>query len=463
MSSEKTDILVYIPFKKEDLDEKEINWIDSFQTILGISLHQITKQNINITSSYLIDSSAAKKGFIENSKVIIELLSKDFDPANKLKLKDQKHIQIACHPDVKLESSNEFIINLFDEIANKPVDLSEHIAELKNEIWLKFLDVAYEVKRRILTNVKTEGKLKGKIFVAETSSDQSYNRETIIRELEHLGFEVLPDGGFPKDMIAFSEMVHSNLSQAFLSIHIIGNFYAPLLNNIEISSIELQNDLFHEVAAESRVQNKVIKRLVWIPPNIKPKSEKQKLYIESFKRNIELLEYTEIIQTPIEVFKTIIKKNANEILDIKTKSKSKPIDEKSKSVYLVSNNSSKKEYNSIKQSLLKSKVKILETTNKASKIELIQEHYYNLVNCDSLLIDYSIENNQWLNSKLSDILKSPGFGRKKDFSAKSVIINTERNPDINIQIENLDIIKKEEKDISKRLNSFIEKINRNDS
>lgn len=468
MSNEDSDILIYVPFKKESLNENEINWLNAFQSILETGLHQITKQKISISNLISTESLFGKKGIAENAKVIIHLLlNSSYDPGNILntdKLKNRTIIQVNCHPEIKSESLNDFsIINLFDESTNKTIDLSEHIGELKNEIWLKFLDIAFEIKKEIVVAEKETKKSRGKIFVAESSADQNFNRETIIRELEHLGFEVLPTGNFPKDMNSFSELVHDNLKQSFLSIHLIGNHYAPLLNNIDISSVELQNDLFHEVSTELKAENKIIKRLVWIPTDIKPKSEKQKLYIDSFKRNIELLENTEIVQTPIEVFKTIIRNKAKEILNIKIQTKTKSEEIKNKSVYIISSEVNNKTFSDIKQELIKQKLIVLEATQKANKIDLIQEHYYNLINCDALLIDYSIENLQWLNSKLSDILKSPGFGRKKNFLAKSILINTGKSPVINLQIKDLDLISYAEKDISKRLNSFIEKINKNDT
>ena len=466
MSNENSDILIYAPFKKENLNENEVNWLKGFQTILETGLHQITKQKISISDFISTESLFGKKGIAENAKVIIQLLlNNSYDQGNLLsadKLKNIKIIQVNCHPEIKAESPNDFtIVNLFNESTNKTIDLSGHIDELKNEIWLKFLDIAFEIRKEVVIAEKEAKKSRGKIFVAESSTDQNINRETIIRELEHLGFEVLPEGNFPKDMNPFSELVHDNLKQSFLSIHLIGIYYAPLLNNIDISSVELQNDLFHEVAAELKAENKVIKRLVWIPTDIKPKSEKQKLYIESFKRNIELLKNTEIVQTPIEIFKTIIENKAEEILDIKIQTKTESEGVKNKSVYVISNDLNSNTFSDIKQELIKQKLTVLEATQKANKIDLIQEHYYNLINCDALLIDYSVENLQWLSSKLSDILKSPGFGRKRNFLAKSILINTGKSPAINLQIKDLDLINNDKKDISKRLNSFIEKINKN--
>lgn len=457
MSSEKTDILIYIPFKEDELNESEINWIDSFQTILGISLHQITKQETDITRSYLAELATSKKALLEKSNVIIELLSKGFEMQNQLKLNDKELIRVVCHPELKIDSFSDYSINLFNETNQKPIDLSENINDLNDEIWLKFLDIAYEVKRQSLPDIKANN-LKGKVFVAETSSDQNHNRETIIRELEHMGYQVLPHSGFSKDMATLSDMVYDNLSQAFLSIHIIGNHYAPLLNNIEISSIELQNDLFHEIASERRAQNNPITRLVWIPPNIKPKSEKQKLYIESFKRNIELLQSTEIIQTPVEVFKTVIKNTAKEILNKKTKPTEKVDEQKNKNIYVISNYTDSNIYSKTKEFLAENNIEVTEVASDISSVESIQNHYRNLINCDAILIDYSIDNIQWLNSKLSDIIKSPGFGRKSDFAAKTILVNTDFVPDIKLNIKDLDIVKIEEKDINKILTSFIEKI-----
>ncbi len=457
MSNDDSDVLIYIPLKKDKLGEYDLNWINSFQSILETSLQQITRQAINVDKSFLGEIIAGQK-----FKVLVELLpNADFEDIDEQLFGDKRTIQVNCHPDIIKEISKEsFIVNLYDEIKNNPVDITGRIDELKNEVWLKFLDIAYEIREAVTTRRESK-RVKGKIFVAETSSEQNVNRETIIRELEHLGYNILPDKHFPKDMNSFSELVHNSMKECFLSIHIIGNFYAPLIKNIDVSSIELQNDLFHEVAAELNTKGQILKRLVWIPPDIKPKSEKQKLYIESFKRNIELLKNTEIIQAPIEVFKTIIEGKAQSILESKT---TKEVDKKEiSSVYLISNNLNSDYYNVMKSELLNHKLDVLEVVDTNNKIELIQNHYYNLINCDALLIDYSVSNSQWLNSKLSDVIKSPGFGRKKDFIVKSVLLNVEETPDINIKISNLDIINNHKKDINQRLISFIEKINKNDT
>ncbi|MDA3954346.1 MAG: hypothetical protein PF485_11930 [Bacteroidales bacterium] len=463
MKNENSDVLIYAPFNKKNLNEKDVIWINAFQTILEIGLNQITKQKLSI-SNFILDAPKKDIKELGSCKIIVQLiLNNSFSTealVNESQLENVKVIQVNCHPEIKGEFSTDILrVNLFDETTNKSIDLSENIGEIKNDIWLKILDIAFTIKKDLVVIEKKDKKFKGKIFVAETSIDQNSNRETIIRELEHLGFEILPKVHFPKDLNPFSELIHDSIKQSVLSIHLIGNHYAPLINNIEISSIELQNDLFHEVAAELNAENREIKRLVWIPTDVKPKSEKQRLYIGSFKRNIELLKNTEIIQTPIEIFKSIIRNKANGIIDVKPISQTESKEIYSKSVYIITNDIESKTYNNIKAELSKQKLRVLEISPKTNKIDLIQEHYYNLINCDAVLIDYTVENVQWLNSKLCDLLKAPGFGRKKSFLAKSIFLNTGATPVLQFQITDLELIKDDKKDIAIRLKSFIEKIN----
>jgi len=454
---EESDVLIYLPYQKDALHENEINWIHSFQSILEMGFQQITKKQIKCAKLFLDEKLKDQKANVLVSVILNPHANSEEHFADKFEF--SKHILVHADPDFKLQMQEDaLVVNLFDEAKNKRVNIMD-VGDLKDEIWLKFLDIAYEVRNTLsrLEDIQEKNK-EGSIFVAETSTDQNTNRETIIRELEHLGYKVLPEKHFPKNMVAFSDLVQESLQHCFLSIHIIGNHYAPLLENIQVSTIELQNDLFHEVASQRNKKGQVLKRLVWIPPDIKPKSEKQRLYIESFKRNIELLENTEIVQTPIEVFKTIIQEKAQKLLY--PNKVDYVIEDQSKWVYLISNNSNNDYLEKIRKLLQKENFKLLEVESSNDKIELIQSHYHNLVKCNALLIDYSVENNQWLNSKLSDIVKSPGFGRKNDFLAKSVLINTKEPPLISVNVQNLDLINNQKQDINVRLVSFIDKINK---
>ncbi len=467
--SVKNDILIYVPFKKENYTESYVKWVDNFEAILKIALKQIVKNDITISSFTPQNKSGDINSEIDKSKVILTLLlDENLIPENYLpimlseKIEGCTILQIYCNPELKqvaIEGSCiTKSINFYNEALKEVIDLSENYQNLEDEVWLKFLDLSFEIRKTIKSDHKESDVFKEKIFIAETSKEQNRNKENIIRELEHLGFEILPKNKFPGDLEPFSELAYNNLKESFLSIHIIGNDYLPLLNNIDVSSVEIQNDLFIEVAAELNKETEKIKRLVWISPDIKYKSEKQRLYVESFKRNIELLKNTEIVQAPIEIFKTIIRAKIKEAQEKKTVKEERGKKVTRKSVYVISDEKDSKIYKDIKSLFTKKGIEILETSENNNKIELIREHYNSLINCDAVLINYSANNEQWINSKLRDILKSPGFGRKKKYLAKSVLVNVKKKPEIVVQLDNLDIFNNSQLDIAKRLNSFIEKI-----
>lgn len=456
--SEKTEnIIVYIPTKKESLTEKEQNWIGKFKTIISVGLKQIIKTDFKLDVEF--EDFAKKKN--TNEIIFIQVfLKKEFNTESVLNDKTELNIigiiNIYCDPEVEQVMDANSAVKLYDEITGKQIDISEEINQIKNDVWLKFLDISYKIKKELFKTDKNFKETKQNIFLAQTSNDQDQNRKVLIRELEHLGYNVLPHQNFPDDLVSFSEMVHENIQKSILSIHILGNSYTPINKSIEISGVELQNDIYIEVAEELINQKKNIHRLVWIPPNLKPKSEKQRLYIESFKRNIELLRNTEIIQAPVEVFKNIIKNTISNLTYVKDEI-SITDSNKANTVYIVSNNQNDKYLKEIRQEFSKQKIEVLEIAKSKEKIDLLREHYYNLINCDGLFILYPDDNKQWLNSKLSDILKAPGFGRKKPFLFKTILHSSGNKPELNIKINDLELLSANGKSLNDLLKPIIEK------
>jgi hypothetical protein len=457
MSEKAENIIVYIPNKKGSLSEKDIYWIDKFQTIISIGLKQIVKTDFNLNLEF--EDFALKKK-IGELLVIQMFLHNDFKAESVLNENSDSNtsglINIYCDPEVEQSMGAGFSVKLYDEITEKKVDLSEGINDLKNEVWLKFLDITYKIEELFYHINKKPEEAQQNIYVAQTSKDQNRNRKIIIRELEHLGYNVLPHKNFSSDLISYSDMVHENIKESVLSVHIFGNNYTPINKNIEISGVELQNDIFIEVAEEMISQKKNIHRLVWIPPDLKPKSEKQKLYIESFKRNIELLRNTEIIQAPVEIFKNIIE---NKIIGLTSVKEEISISEnkKANSVYIISSKEDEKYLKEIEQEFSKNKISVLVNANSQNKIDLLREHYHNLINCDGILIVYPNDNKQWLNSKLSDILKAPGFGRKKPFLFKTILHDSGNVPEFNIKINDLEFVYANGKSPNDLLKPIIEK------
>ena len=75
--------------------------------------------------------------------------------------------------------------------------------------------------------------------------------------------------------------------------------------------------------------------MIWIPNDIKPTDQRQSLYLKRFKRD-EAQYLTEIIETPFEVFKTIL----NAGLPNSPIPQTKPLAEKNK-LYVIYEKSSR--------------------------------------------------------------------------------------------------------------------------
>ena len=459
MLNQDVDILFYIPFDKEKLNESDIKWITNLKFILEISLSQILKREtkclLKFESEPLVDAKVYIQSFINsdyNKKSVLQNLKSNNDI-------NVFHIYSEAKSVVQTKDLTCLrIYNFFDEQSGKILDLTSDINDISNNTWLKISDISYEIGRLLKTQKTKKDIIKDKIYFAETSNDQIFNRNTLIREFKHQGYKIVPEKRLSNSIDKFSSSVQTLMEESIISIHLIGNNYAPLLDNIEISKVELQNDIFNEVVSGLENEKGSIQRLVLIPPNIKPKSEKQRNYIESFKRNIELHKNTEIIQTPIEDFKSIIQKRIDVVFNKSVETIKETSGSKNKCIYIINNDSNNKSVDEIKKSLQKQNIDHVETQLGRNKIELIKQHHRNLITCDGVIIVYSSQNEQWLNSKLIDIIKAPGIGRTTPFLLKAILVENTNNPNITVNINDLLVINTNNKKEPNYMDLFLDKI-----
>jgi len=56
-----------------------------------------------------------------------------------------------------------------------------------------------------------------------------------------------------------------------------------------------------------------------------------------------------------------------------------------------------------------------------SQLELLKDHKRHLQECEGAIIYYGNSNRAWLNSKVMDLRKAPGMGRKHRLETKQVL------------------------------------------
>jgi len=88
---------------------------------------------------------------------------------------------------------------------------------------------------------------------------------------------------------------------------------------------------------------------------------------------------------------------------------------------------------------------------------LVQLHRHYLANCSGVLIHYSGDNVPWISSKLKDLLKAPGFGRKHPIKAMAVMV--QNGDKFAPPISGLDIISIPKGTKAVNFDNFLEKIN----
>lgn len=411
------------------------NWVEKFSNALNITFKSISDSKFKINDG-VIDSN-------KNDFEILILTKEDdntkLESINKIKKSDDRLMQIHLDaidfgnlPSILL---NAPIFAFYDYNSNTKNSVWSSLAPLKNndESWQKTLDIASNILRKEENNGKT-------IFLAYTSIDQVKNREKIRRDLINSGFKVIPTTPFKSlSPEKLKTEVIDNLKKSALSIHILGGEKSEFIADSD-DLITYQN----KIAAEYSEKNN-LKRIIWIQPELKTSTDQLKK-IEILKRNHKLLVGAEIVKVHIEILKSIIYDKIDSI--------SKPNKLIEKGVYFIKDPADSYNQNIIKEKLKAKNINVFEIdTNKPLAIK---EHKHLLVNSDGVLLFYGGKNSNWINSMFDDIIKSPAYGRTKDFKALGLISKTKL--ELKAETKRFNLIEMKEENISVELETFVKKL-----
>jgi hypothetical protein len=312
---------------------------------------------------------------------------------------------------------NFFEINRYNK---KPItyDLSGK-AEPDSKFWSKLVDLAYDIADAVsdLSGDKQEsipGKERPGVFLAETSFDQAENRDMLKRELQHLGFRVLPYTQIPDDAEKARAAIESSLKQSVMAIHLLGAWYGDFIKNSKYSFIDFQIKTVKDYLSAKKDASS-FNQLIWIPNDIKPTDQRQALYLKRLKRD-EAQYNTEIIETPFEVFKTILNIRLNEL----TNPTIVPIAEKNK-LYVIYEKESRDKITEYLHQIRSKGFDVLESHGDDGNNFPLTRHINNMLVADAVLIYKGDCPMDWLNSKIRDLVKAPGYGKSKPFRAIEII------------------------------------------
>jgi hypothetical protein len=391
------------------------------QSLLGESSNSAfsnTAVFVLILSPEYIKSAAYKKELEEIYKAV--------NKSNDDSLKKHRIFKVITQP-IPVEDQPEFLkselnydffeINRYNKKAVR-FDLNgKNGPELK--FWSKLVDLAYDIYD-VLADLSENKPVsqtysdRPAVFLAESSFDQTENRDMLKHELQHLGFRILPVIQIPDDAEKAKQAIEECLNQSVMAVHLMGAWYGEFIKNSKYSLIDFQIIAVKNFIAAKNNQPKPY-QVIWIPNDIKPTDQRQALYLKRLKRD-EAQHRTEIIETPFEVFKTIINVRLNEL----TNPPIKPVAEKNKLYVVYEKPDREKILNYINQ--IESKgFEVIDPQDDKHELNPISKHINNLMTADAVLIYKGGCTMDWLNSKIRDLVKVPGYGKSKSFRAIEII------------------------------------------
>ena len=199
------------------------------------------------------------------------------------------------------------------------------------------------------------------------------------------------------------------------------------------SLIDWQNEIAAQYSQQATQHH--FRRLIYVKPDQENISERQKVFVENLRSEVELDENAEIVRLPIQEFKTLIHTAINQKASTENEDDQGPEAGEAPVVYLITDKQDLTDSRTLIDLLQKQGYQVYDSEFEGDLITLRRGHEEKLRRCDGSIIYFGKAKNEWMRTKLQDILKAPGFGRRKPMRAKAVYYGhgstTEQAPMLN--------------------------------
>lgn len=265
--------------------------------------------------------------------------------------------------------------------------------ETKSNYWEKITDIAVSVQ-----SIFGNQELKKKSLYAYLSQDDishSSDRDNLMRDLNDLGFSILPERPLSTDFETCTNEVQAALAKSKLVVHIIPPIYNIHFPDHHLSLTEHQCNISAKYMA---LNNSDSIRMIWISSSYEVSDEENQVFIEKIQRDQDQTRNTTVLKTSIED----LKRHYRHLLGIKAKDSVEP--SKPTDVYLILDGSSNGVESTLKGAFGKGQMAV---DSNFSGITYSQ-HLNKLSQAGIVVISYQSDNPNWLSVKVNDILKSNG-------------------------------------------------------
>jgi hypothetical protein len=249
---------------------------------------------------------------------------------------------------------------------------------------------------------------KGAIYLAETTGDLREQREQLRRDLQRHGYTVLPAESLPHEAGEAEAAIRAHLAACRMSIHMVGRIYSLVPEGGSASLIELQHELASERARDDRFL-----RLLWVPDGQTITDERQAKVVERLRLDPSIRDRADFLETMFEDLRTAVQDWLIEGPRAQPSPEAAPSGAAAPLLYLVADQRDAQFILPWQDALFDQGLEVIRPLFDGDESEIRQFHEENLTLCDGVLIFYGSANELWLQRKLRELLKAPGYGRTK--------------------------------------------------
>lgn len=360
--------------------------------------------------------------FESDSVVIMHLDAANF---NSFQANAQLMQSIETHPgSVIVIVENNIFSQLPDCLSGAQVyqysPLSDNVLAENGKLFAeKSLDVMAHDVVCYLKSVNTKKNDNFTLFIGVPDTEVAHVFQGVLREAEHRNFNIYPSVINPtgKKIIADKQQLWSQLDKCNLAVHFISHQMLERYPKEQGPALQI-NHLVAEYCNQPGHEN--LKRIIYLTPEDSNTTPEISRRIAEFKNNDYDMKNAEMVQLPLERLKNILISNYMEWLKPSTVKSNKF---EVKSLYFIHPPHKEKNVGDICQWLENHKIEYSKSQVDLDQLDLLLYHKSMMTLCNGVLI-YNDGNEQWLKRKISDVVKSPGWGRQSNF--KFIIICGEK-------------------------------------
>jgi hypothetical protein len=244
------------------------------------------------------------------------------------------------------------------------------------------------------------------------------------RDLSEHGFTVLPAEPLPHVAADAEEVIRQLLERCRMSVHMIGRFYSLVPEGGLSSLIEMQHEMATARAADDRFL-----RLLWLPATQQVTDPRQIEVIDRVRVDPRIQHRADVLETSFEDLRTTVQDWLKRDPKAAAKAPAATAPSQVPHLYLMADQRDAELVHAWADVLFEQQVEVIRPLFEGDEAEIREYHEENLTHCDGVLIFYGSGTELWLQRKLRELQKAPGYGRTKPRPVVGIALIGARTPE----------------------------------